>query len=75
MLISGGILGGNFHCYLDISAFETAQDFQVRQAIVKKFWEYMIVFLFILILLVVNLWCIFIIIVSTENLVKSPEDC
>ena len=54
---------------------ESAQNLQVRQAIVKKFCEYIVVFLFILVLLCVNQWCIFTIIVSTKNLDKSQKHC
>ena len=54
---------------------ENIQDIQVRQAILKKVCEYMIFILFILLLLCVNLWCIFSIIVSTKDQEKSLKTC
>ena len=54
---------------------ETVEEIQVRRNIVKKLCQYVIIILFILGLLVLNLWCIFLVIMSTKFLDKNQKSC
>ena len=54
---------------------ETFEEIQVRRKIVKKLCQYVIIILFILGLLVLNLWCIFLVIMSTKFLDKNQKSC
>ena len=54
---------------------ETFEEVQVRRKIVKKLCQYVIIILFMLGLLVLNLWCIFLVIMSTKFLDINQESC
>ena len=54
---------------------ETAEEVQVRRKIVKKLCQYVIIILFMLGLLVLNLWCIFLVITSTKFLDRNQKSC
>ena len=54
---------------------ETFEEVQVRRKIVKRLCQYIIIILFILGLFVVNLWCIFLVILSTKYLDINQESC
>ena len=54
---------------------ETFEEVQVRRKIVKRLCQYIIIILFILGLFVVNLWCIFLMIMSTKYLDINQESC
>ena len=54
---------------------ETFEEVQVRRKIVKKLCQYVIIILFMLGLLVLNLWCIFLVILSTKYLDINQESC
>ena len=54
---------------------ETAEEVQVRRKIVKKLCQYVIIILFMLGLLVLNLWCIFLVIMSTKFLDRNQKSC
>ena len=54
---------------------ETVEEIQVRRKIVKKLCQYVIIILFMLGLLVLNLWCIFLVITSTKFLDRNQKSC
>ena len=54
---------------------ETFEEVQVRRKIVKRLCQYIIIILFMLGLLVVNLYCIFLVIMSTKFLDKNQKSC
>ena len=54
---------------------ETFEEVQVRKKIVKRLCQYIIIILFILGLCVVNLYCIFLVIMSTKFLDINQESC
>ena len=54
---------------------ETFEEVQVRRKIVKKLCQYIIIILFILGLFVVNLYCIFLVIMSTKFLDINQGRC
>ena len=54
---------------------ENAEEVQVRRKIVKKLCQYVIIILFMLGLLVLNLWCIFLVITSTKFLDRNQKSC
>ena len=54
---------------------ETFEEVQVRRKIVKKLCQYVIIILFMLGLLVLNQWCIFLVIMSTKFLDINQESC
>ena len=54
---------------------ENAEEVQVRRKIVKKLCQYVIIILFMLGLLVLNLWCIFLVIMSTKFLDRNQKSC
>ena len=54
---------------------ETFEEVQVRRKIVKRLCQYVIIILFMLGLLVLNLWCIFLVIMSTKFLDKNQKSC
>ena len=54
---------------------ETFEEVQVRKKIVKRLCQYIIIILFILELFGVNLYCIFLVIMSTKFLDINQESC
>ena len=54
---------------------ENAEEVQVRRKIVKKLCQYVTIILFMLGLLVLNLWCIFLVITSTKFLDRNQKSC
>ena len=54
---------------------ETFEEVQVRKKIVKRLCQYIIIILFILGLFVVNLYCIFLVIMSTKFLDINQGRC
>ena len=54
---------------------ETFEEVQVRKKIVKRLCQYIIIILFILGLFVVNLYCIFLVIMSTKFLDINQGSC
>ena len=54
---------------------ETFEEVQVRKKIVKRLCQYIIIILFILGLCVVNLYCIFLVIMSTKFLDINQGRC
>ena len=54
---------------------ETFEEVQVRRKIVKRLCQYIIIILFILGLCVVNLYCIFLVIMSTKFLDINQGRC